>query len=270
MPAKSLTVLKPAAPEATRDDGRDRSAGAALSAQYRKAMDGMKEIVTFGAMMLAVRDELAKRLTATEGRGQFEAGSGLKGWLSEFAPEIPRQTAMRFMDLAGTVRQLVRLSPGVDMVSLLTSSASQLQGGLAAKRAAIEKLIEGKSQRQLMLMIDEGASAGPARRGGDNEFQLWLRQNHPDLAGTKLPKCPEAVQQEWAAFIQGKQLSPAELAQVEQDQARAKWTEIADYIRRNGVGKQRTWARLKQSEISALADLFDSLTVLLKEASEKI
>ena len=269
MPAKSLTVLKPAAPEATRDDGRDRSAGAALSAQYRKAMDGMKEIVTFGAMMLAVRDELAKRLAQSGGHGK-EEGAGLKAWLKEYSPDVNERTARRFMDLADTVRQLVRLSPGVDMVSLLTSSASQLQGGLAAKRAAIEKLIEGRSQRQLMLMIDEGASAGPARRGGDNEFQLWLRQNHPDLAGTKLPKCPEAVQQEWAAFIQGKQLSPAELAQVEQDQARAKWTEIADYIRRNGVGKQRTWARLKQSEISALADLFDSLTVLLKEASEKI
>lgn len=266
MSKASLTVLKQAAPtRATADE----QAGARLSAQYRKAMEGMKEIVTFGAMMLAVRDELAKRLTATEGRGQFDAGTGMKAWLKEYSPDVNERTARRFMDLADTVRQLVRLSPGVDMVSLLTSSASQLQGGLAAKRAAIEKLIEGKSQRQLMLMIDEGASAGPARRGGDNEFQLWLRQHHPDLAGTKLPKCPEAVQQEWAAFIQGRQLSPAELAAVEQEQARAKWTEIADYIRRNGTGKQRTWARLKQSEISALADLFDSLTVLLKEAASQ-
>ena len=267
MSTKSLTVLKPEAP-ARRDDTADRQAGEQLTAQYRRAVEGMREVITFGAMMLGVRDQLAKRLEESGGNAS-DKGTGLKAWLAEFAPEVPLQTARRFMDLADTVRQLVKLTNVADMVSILTASASTLQASAAKKRAKIEKLIEGRSQRQLLLMIGDGANQPPAKRGGDNEFQLWLRQHHPELAGTKLPKCPEDVQMQWVEFLHGKKLGPAELAEAERASARAEWTKIADFVRRNGTGQGRTWAKLNRSEIEALAELFGTLADLMNNAALK-
>lgn len=226
-----------------------------LTAQYRAAVGGMIEVVKFGAMMLALRDELRRRVQA----GEIEAnakGGGVEGWLREHAAEVSRPTALRFMALAEAVRELAKLGPGVDLVHLLTASASTLQGAMAKKRAAIENLIEGKSQRQLLLMIADD-STPPARTGGDNEFQKFLRENFTDLVGTKLGRCPQNVREAWAQAQQEQQLPPDEVARLETQQIRTRWSEVADFIRKNTFGRSRTFVRLDRSEMEALAEVFE-------------
>lgn len=235
-----------------------------LVAQYRAAVGGMIEVVKFGAMMLALRAELRKR--AEHGEIQLnEKGGGVDGWLREHAPEVSRPTALRFMSLAEAVRELAKLGPGVDLVHLLTASASSLQGALAKKRTAIENLIEGKSQRQLLMMIADDDQ--PAKRtGGDNEFQQFLRAEWPALAGTKLAKCPADVRAAWAAHQKAQQLPPDQLLKLETDQIRARWEETAEFLAKCGQGRGATWPRLGAREIKALADLLGAVAAEMKKA----
>lgn len=260
----------PTEPTVVARNAADVEVGRKLQAQYRAAVAGMMAVLKFGAMYHAIRVEFIAR-AERDGRNA-RTDPGLKGWLAEYAPEVNERTARRFAELADAVRQLANVPAKVDMCQLLSASAGALTDRMQKARQRIEALVEGKSQRQLLLMIgdDEGSGSGtrsPARKGGDNEFQKWLSATAPSLAGTRLADCPEAVQAAWREQLEKGHLSAEQLADLNAAQAREEWNETCAFLRTQGLGKNRTWPLLTQAEIKAVAELLGTLKAEMDGAS---
>jgi len=165
--AKPLTLASLSAmPLTLAGESEDATMGRQLTEQWERAIGGTREQIVFGAMMLKLKARvLAPRAESKhEGSGRFAKGEGLKGWLKAHAPKVGESTAYRLMEIAEGVQDLCKLGKKVDLEELLAGSAEDMPEKLAKKRAEIESLIEGKSQRQLLLAF--GGGSGKAR-GGD-------------------------------------------------------------------------------------------------------
>lgn len=185
-----------------------------LSEQYQRAVGGLWEVVKFGAMMVHLRDALSAR-------GQ--SGKGVAAWVEEHCPEISRPTAYRFMAIAEGLRQEVKLGAKVDLLNLLTADHKDLEPKLLRKRTEIQDMLEGRSQRQLLLMFAEPKSGG---KGGANQLNQWLRENHPGLEGTSFGRLPEKVQAEWSTFCAQRNREKYGDASKAEYNARRWWDEI--------------------------------------------
>lgn len=130
--------------------------GQQLTEQYRKAVGAIKEVLIFGAMLLQVEENFSTRGGVSGGRGKK---GGLSDWLRAYAPEVPQATAWRFKALAEGVRDGVKMLQNEDLHSVLTAPEDQLSPRLATKREEIEKIISGKSQRQLLFEFGKASSS---------------------------------------------------------------------------------------------------------------
>lgn len=144
----------------------DKLRGEQLTAAFRDANGAVKRVLIFGAMMLAQRELVdSARGANSASRGPTTKGGGLKAWLKDFAPEVAASeaTAYRYMALAEGLREELKLGKKADLSLLLTSKGDTLSENLRKKAAEIDKIIEGKSQRQLLL---DFGKAEPKARGG--------------------------------------------------------------------------------------------------------
>lgn len=148
----------------TRDDSL---LGQQLTAQYRKAITATREVVIFGAMMIKIRESLSARGQAQ--RNQHSEAT-VNGWLEQFAPEVSRPTAYRFMALAEGVQEEFQLGKKVDLTLLLTESADELTPALRKKQQHILEFLEGKSQRQLLLQLGGDEPKKKTQRKRDEEL----------------------------------------------------------------------------------------------------
>lgn len=150
-----------------------------LTAQYHRAIAGLFEAWKFGRMLMAVRDALeaaaltevtgsVTRDTARDGAnggallaGGWNAGTGLKGWLSKHCPEVNYASARRFLSIADK-----------------TSSAL---GDAAGDEDAVRAYLEGKSQRQILR-------TGGAREGAGRPRKNWTEAlgTSPEVAMKRL------------------------------------------------------------------------------------
>lgn len=142
---------------------------ATLTAQYRKAVNGLYEAYKFGQMLLAVKARLEAtftgddtRVTAREGAnggtiaaGGWNAGSGLKGWLAEHCPDIAYHTARRFLAVAENTNAALALQAEAGDGDDQTSNPPNLQ--TSPSEEAVKAYLAGKSQRAIL------------RRGGSRE-----------------------------------------------------------------------------------------------------
>lgn len=144
----------------------DAEMGRQLTAQWERVKDSRKQDLIFGAMMLKVRERVDSARGANSAtRGPTTKGTGLKGWITEFAPCVSEGVAYRLMDIAEGIRESFKLGAKVDLEALLTAQVESLDTKLAGQREKIEEMIEGRSQRQLLL---EFGNAEPKHRlGGD-------------------------------------------------------------------------------------------------------
>ncbi|CAN5354751.1 hypothetical protein BH09VER1_BH09VER1_28650 [soil metagenome] len=154
----ALTILAP-------DTFDDAEAGAQLTAQYRKAIGGTKEILIFGAMAAQAEEVVATR--GSNSRGPQTKGQGLKGWLDKYAPEVNYSNAKRFLHLAEGLRSEFRLGNKVDLVKLLTAPVAELPASDKKTREKIEKFVEGKSQRGLQIAF--GYNDGKKKKRETND-----------------------------------------------------------------------------------------------------
>lgn len=144
-------------------DQAERLAGEEFTEQYRRLIGALIDQIVFGDMGL----KIAWRLRPSEragnsGSGRYEAGSGFKGWLKNYAPTVPEGTAYRYMKLAEAVRHALQFGPRTDLRLLLTAPMELIEKmGLAKKRQELLDFIEGKTQRQLLLTFEhEGPGPG--------------------------------------------------------------------------------------------------------------
>lgn len=173
-----------------------------LSEQYQRAVGGLWEVVKFGAMMMHLRAALVGVAgPGNSGSGRYASGSGIEAWIKTNCPEISRPTAYRFLAIAEGLREEVKLGVKVDLLHLLTADHADLEPKLLKKRADIQDLLEGRSQRQLLLMFAEPKIGG---NGGANLLNQWLQQHYPDLVGKSIGHLPQPVQKAWNEYCEAR------------------------------------------------------------------
>jgi hypothetical protein len=156
--AKSLTIVAPG----TISD--DALMGEQLTAQYRLAVGGMREVLRFGAMMMALRDRLSTvvQVRTTGGKFSEKPDGSIKKWIEEHAPEIKFGTAFRFLHVAEAVAERFQTPAKISFVDLATKPTEELPDKLRTKQAELWEFVDGTSQRSwLDQFVPEG------RRGGD-------------------------------------------------------------------------------------------------------
>ena len=193
---------------------------AMLTKQYQRALDGLYEAYQFGMMLRAVKTRLedaedeengerktengyaltgdgeaeftgdAARGTARNGRhggtimeGGWNRGTGLKGWLAQFCPEINYSTARRFLAVAektvaalaladaeaegGAAAALPDAPQGRAPGDHLPFTDYHLPGGAAAPdENAVRAFLAGKSQRAVLRL-------GGKREGAGRKAKDW-------------------------------------------------------------------------------------------------
>ena len=141
-------------------EAEHRSLGDQLTSQYEKATAGMAEYIAFGALALNVREAInSARGVDTRPGGKESKGSGLKAWLASYAPTVTESTAYRYIELAESVKQELGIGESVDLHHLLKDE--KLTPAEKARKGKILALVEGKSQRQLLISI--GKYEAPAK-----------------------------------------------------------------------------------------------------------
>jgi len=163
--------------------------GAQLTAQYQKAIGGMREVLVFGAMLMQIRTGLAQH-GELEGR---RAGIGLKAWLQDNAPEINLSTAYRFLGIAEAVgndyAQIVgtKVSKAYSLEQLVTAPADSLPEQVRAKQLDLFSYVSGTSHRSWMdkLKAKDLETRGGARTAsapsGDGRQKAKAQTAHDTL-----------------------------------------------------------------------------------------
>lgn len=140
-----------------------------VSHAWNRAINGLRDVVAFGAILCEVDTCLTRETSKrTDPRGGLDT---LKAWLAEHCPEVNYKTAMRFRRLAVIAMAesgAGQIEPG-EAIDLLTGSAkpgtSDAGGEDERKLAALEDFLAGKSQRDILQAWTEGGSR-PGRVAG--------------------------------------------------------------------------------------------------------
>jgi hypothetical protein len=135
----------------------DSAMGEQLTAQYKRAVSGMREVLIFGAMLMQLEEKLAPSVHArTLGgklAGSTREGGGMKGWLEAHAPEISRPTAYRFLGITKSIgeeyAQIVgaKVAKAYDLPALVLADSSTLDAHAALKQGELFDFVSGTSQR---------------------------------------------------------------------------------------------------------------------------
>lgn len=151
--------------------------GSQLTAQYHRAVSGMREVLIFGAMLKQVEQQLAPsvhvRTLGGKMAGSEREGGGLKGWLERHAPEISRPTALRFLGVTEAIaedyKQIVgaKVANAYDLPSLVLADASTLDAHAALMQGELFDYVSGTSQRSWLDRYkpapEGGGGGGPGR-----------------------------------------------------------------------------------------------------------
>jgi len=197
----------------------DHYTGADVAAAWHRAVNGLKEVVRFGAMLMEVDSNLAREKTGKLAGG-WGPGDGLKAWLDEHAPEVNYKTAMRFKRLAqaalaGSAQGLdAPMNPG-EATRLLGTGGGELSANEAEKRRVLESFLEGRSQRDLWAEAmrapgrPKGIPGGQRRaltaaertEDAGKEINELLGRLAAYAAGPKLQALPQEMRQRAATHL---------------------------------------------------------------------
>ena len=204
-------TLQPQSLEPTAEDV------AMLTRQYQKALDGLYEAYRFGMMLRAVKERLetaaeaapaeplqnadAPRETACGLAGKsfdemhgWNRGTGLKGWLARFCPEINYSTAKRFLAVAEKTVSALALAEaegGVDDGLPAPTGAGRGEAPCASAgegarspfppEAKVRAFLAGKSQRAVLRL-------GGRREGAGRKAKDWAAalEASPEIAWKEL------------------------------------------------------------------------------------
>ena len=164
-PKSELAVVTDTLSTGPAGAGDDAIAGQQLTEQYHRAVAGMFEIFKCGAMMLRLREHLCDSTRGVAQGNEARKDTGLKAWMKSYAPTVPEGTAYRWMALAEALQEELSLGKKADLHLLLTAPDEELGDKLRKKKSAFFTLIEGKSQRQLLLEFgNESSGRGKHKR----------------------------------------------------------------------------------------------------------
>lgn len=147
-------VVKSAAPAITEEQAAEM-----FTQAYQNAISGSRAQLIFGAMF----EWLGVVLSCGEGRGEYQKGEGLKGWIEKKCPRIKYKTAWKAYNLAKETAAMFKIPTGTNLHRLLTASLHELTKKELKIRKEIDDAIEGKSARQLEIFT--GIRKEPKRIG---------------------------------------------------------------------------------------------------------
>ncbi len=180
--AITLSDLDRLPAECVTGESEDSLMGRQLTVQWERVKASRKEDLIFGAMMVKLRERISSARGGDHPGGPRSKGTGVEGWLKKYAPTVSESIAYRLMEIAEGIALEFKLGKKLDLEDLLSAQVEGLSESLLKKRAAIEEVIEGRSQRQLLLQF-----GGPAKMtGGKRESK-------------KTTLTPEEQQQAWEA-----------------------------------------------------------------------
>jgi hypothetical protein len=130
----------------------DSLMGQQLTEQYHRAIGGIREVLRFGAMMMQLRNyiESTRGLDhhTTTGKGaKYDANTGVDAWLKQFAPEVKKATAYRFLHVAESIAQQFQTPAKITFADLATKAPEELPEKLRSKQAELWEFVDGTSQR---------------------------------------------------------------------------------------------------------------------------
>jgi uncharacterized protein (DUF983 family) len=244
-----LPPVKPATPQEA-----DRQMADALTAQYERAVGGMKEVLVFGAMAIKVKEHVTSCVrTRTQDGRHLKGGDGFKAWLEEHAPEINRATAYRLLSVTESVQAEYEKIVGakaakqITLPELVTTPAADLPEALRAKQLDLFSYVQGTSQRS---WLDKFKPA-PLTPGGNN---------HPkcphccgNLASKASPVCPHC------GLDTGAEPAAVDPAVFEATQI---WKPLLHRLEYEGV-EEKSWAHLPDKLLRQLKELLIELNKLV-------
>lgn len=149
----------------------DALMGQQLTEQYQRAVGGMREVIKFGCMMMALRDRIESTRGldhhSTTGKGaKYDANTGVEAWLKEFAPEVKKSTAYRFLHVAEAVASEFQSPAKISFIELATKSPEELPEKFREKQLELWDFVDGTSQRSWLDRF-----APPKSKGGHHPRQ---------------------------------------------------------------------------------------------------
>lgn len=173
--------------------------GRQLTAQYQRAVSGMREVLIFGAMLWQVEAHVT---VSTRGHGgKFgDKGTGLKGWLEQHAPEISRPTAYRFLGIAKAVAEEYeavvgqKIAKNYDLPALVLADTAALSEPAKLKQGELFDYVAGTSQRSwLDRFKQEQEKGGKRTRSGAPETPAEKFKRHAQDQRDKFIETFESV-----------------------------------------------------------------------------
>ena len=126
---------------------------AALTAQYHRAVSGLAQVVFFGAMLMQAQEEVLSNIGQNSGatRGPSAKGKGFDSWLEAHCPQISRQKAYRFREVAAAVMAEFKIKTPSDVQRLLSTEAAAPKE--AKLQQALFDFMEDRSVNGLLTEI---------------------------------------------------------------------------------------------------------------------
>lgn len=188
-------------------EAEQQKLGTQIADLYVKTTEGLVDCVALGDLVAQAR-QIASTVEAgrVRGGGRDTKGDGLKAWLEQYAPSVPRTTAYRFEDLAECVRDELKVGVKVNLHHVL--KGERIDPKEKKLREKVTEFVAGKSQRQILLEVGKyQAQIGGART-------------------TTKKLTPEQEQAEWIAAAKGR----AETALNEIHTLEERWKLLTDDV----------------------------------------
>lgn len=242
--------------------GNDSKIAAALDKLLPEAEEGVVRILRAGFLLEFVASNLD--------HGEIEP------WIeANCKKRISRASFFAWRALAKNVMEVVGIKSlasdfSVPVHEMLALPACDVPPDMKPLRKKIDELMEGKSYRQLTLHFKSTKPEGGFRPNA-GAVQEWLKEKHPELAGTKFDELPAEVQRAFKKFWGNRKVTPGE-------KEAALWDKGINMLESVGECHDEKWfanpqgdAPLKHIERAALLfqDCANDLKAFLAKASKK-
>jgi len=135
-----------------------------VTEQWRRAQEGLLEILRFGAMLHEVKGMLERvvpRDNALPGHG-WNKGTGLKGWLEEHCPEVNYFTARGYMAAVEGLKKTAQVREEAPLLALMGEPDGKAEAVDAETR---ERVMETIGNSSLRLLREAGRHASERLSG---------------------------------------------------------------------------------------------------------
>ncbi len=145
-------------------------------------------------------------------------------WVEANCPDVSYRSIRAYMQLTRGVFEEAGIQIGSALPicrsgEILLLPDAEVSQEAKAIRDKVFDLVDGKSQRELLIRFRDPNGKRGGFRPDEKAVQKWLKKHHPDLAGTKFADLPKDIQKEFRADYERSKLTAKERAELEIQEA---------------------------------------------------